>query len=325
MALLAGAIWLPAQLSADPPLQKVSLLLDWYPQAEQGGYYYALINGLYKKAGLDVTIVPAAPGVAMGGQVAIGRMQFMLTTAADVLMARGRGLPLVGIMATMEHDPKGIIVHDNSPIHSFADLNDQLVAIGPGSAWFLYVVKKYHLDHIHETRLTLNNAFFLHNPDYSQECFVTAEPYFIEKAGVKVRTILVTDTGFDNYRCIATSDGYLAAHKDAVKGFVEASIAGWIGYMKDPVATNIEIKKRNPEMTQGQMDYTDKVMADDRFISGDPTKGEATGQINMNRIKVLYDILRSLNVIPADYDYTKSFDNEFCAPAPAPAPAPAHA
>ena len=314
LVLVAGSTPLPAQQAADAPLKKVSLLLDWYPQAEQGGYYYALVNGLYKKAGLDVDIIPISPNVVGSAQLAVGRVQFGLSTSGDVLTARARGLPLVAVMAAMQHDPKGVIVHDESSIHSFADLDGHALAVAPGSAWFKYIVQKYHLSHIQENRLTLNNAYFLHDPNYSQECYVTAEPYFIEKSGEKVRTLLVKDTGFDDYRVVATSDSFLANNKDVVKAFVTATIAGWQGYFKDPAATDAEIKKRNPEMTQGQMDYTFKVLMDDHFIDGDASRGEAIGQINMARVKDQYQILRSLNVLPDDFDYTKAFDTDFCAP-----------
>jgi NitT/TauT family transport system substrate-binding protein len=320
LALIAGSTPLPAQQAADAPLKKISLLLDWYPQAEQGGYYYAVVNGLYKKAGLDVDIIPISPNVVGGAQLMTGRVQFSLTTSADVLTARSRGLPLVAVMAAMQHDPKGVIVHAESPIHSFADLDGHALAVAPGSAWFRYIVQKYHLSHIQENRLTLNNAYFLHDPNYSQECYVTAEPYFIEKSGQKVRTLLVKDTGFDNYRVVATSDSFLANNKDVVKAFVAATIAGWQGYFKDPTATDAEIKKRNPEMTQGQMDYTFKVLVDDHFIDGDASHGETIGQINMTRVKDQYQILRSLNVLPDDFDYTKAFDTEYCAPETAPHP-----
>jgi NitT/TauT family transport system substrate-binding protein len=315
LSLLAHGGCLPAQ-PADPPLRKISFLLDWYPQAEQGGYFYAWVNGLYKKAGLDVDIIPIAPNVAAAGQVAIGRAQFMMTTSTDVMTARARGLPLVAVMATMQHDPKGVLVHAESSVHSFADLDGHTIAVYPGSAWFLYVVKKYHLTHLQETRLTLNNAFFLHDPNYIQESYVTAEPYFIEKAGQKVRTLLVEDTGYDNYRVVATSDSFLADNKDVVKAFVTASIEGWKGYLTDPTATDAEIKKRNPEMTQGQMDYSLEKLKEYHFIDGNAAKGEAVGQLNPQRFAQQFQILRSLNILPDSLDYTKAFDNEFCAPAP---------
>jgi NitT/TauT family transport system substrate-binding protein len=306
--------------TAEPPLQKVSLLLDWYPQAEQGGFFYALINGLYKKEGLDVDFTPINPNVDAEGVVALGHVQFMWSTTNQLMNARSHGLPVVAIMAAMEHDPKGLLIHAESPVHSFADLNGQTMAVAPGSAWFKYILEKYHLVNIREMRLQMNGALFLHDPNYVQECFVTSEPYSFEQAGAKVRTLLVADSGFDPYRAVATSNAFLAGHKDAVKAFVTATIAGWKGYLADPAATDAEIKRRNPEMTQGQIDYSRKTLIDDHFIDGDASKGEAIGEIDPARIAQQCQILKDLHVLPKDFDCTKSYDNEFCAPAASPHP-----
>lgn len=57
-SLLAAAL-LPTTLTIAPLAiagDKVVLLTSWYAQAEQGGFYQALADGLYEKEGLDVSI-----------------------------------------------------------------------------------------------------------------------------------------------------------------------------------------------------------------------------------------------------------------------------
>src|ERR1700722_18089899 len=73
--LLLGGV---STASAEPALKKVSLLLDWYPEAENAGYFYALTHGLYAKAGLDVEISPKGPNASVGPQVALGKYDFGL-------------------------------------------------------------------------------------------------------------------------------------------------------------------------------------------------------------------------------------------------------
>ena len=260
------------------------------------------------------------PNVAAEGLVALNKVQFMWNTTNQLMNARARGLPVVAVMAAMEHDPKGLLLHAESPVHSFSDLEGQTVAVAPGSAWFKYILNKYSLAHVRETRLVMNGALFLHDPNYVQECFVTSEPYYFEKAGAKVRTLLVADSGFDPYRAVATSDSFLANNKSVVKAFVAATIAGWEGYLADPAATDAEIKRLNPQMTQGQIDYSRKQLIEGHFIVGDASKGEAIGEIDPTRIAQQCQILKDLGVLPKDFDATKSYDNEFCAPAPRTSP-----
>ncbi len=48
---------------------------NWYAEAEHGGFYQALATGLYKQAGLDVTLKMGGPQVNM--------MQLMMAGQAD--------------------------------------------------------------------------------------------------------------------------------------------------------------------------------------------------------------------------------------------------
>ena len=84
----------------EPVLKKVTLLLDWYPEAENAGYFYALTHGLYTHAGLDVQISPVGPNASVEPQVALGKYDFGLGSSDQVLIARSRGIPLVMVMGS---------------------------------------------------------------------------------------------------------------------------------------------------------------------------------------------------------------------------------
>jgi NitT/TauT family transport system substrate-binding protein len=292
----------------EPPLKKVTLLLDWYPEAENAGYFYALVHGLYRQAGLDVQISPIGPNASVGPQVALGKYDFGLDSSDQALIARSRGIPLVMVMGSLQHDPVGVMVHADSPVHTFADLEGRTVAAQPGVPWLLYVVKKYHLRDLKTIPLNFDYASFLHDPNYIQQCFVTSEPPIMEHSGVKVRTLWVKDTGCDAYMALESSAQFVAAHPDTVRAFVAASIAGWRGYMTDPAAADAEILHRNPAMTALQLNLSRKAMLDYQLIDA---PGDPVGHLDPNRLKNQYSILRDLNIISADYDYKKSFTTAF--------------
>jgi NitT/TauT family transport system substrate-binding protein len=293
---------------ADPALKKVTLLLDWYPEAENAGYFYALTHGLYARAGLDVQISPVGPNASVEPQVALGKYDFGLGSSDQVLIARSRGIPLVMVMGSLQHDPVGVMVHADSPVRTFADLEGRTVAAQPGLPWLSYVVKKYQLRNLKTTPLNFDYASFLRDSNYIQQCFVTSEPPIMEHSGVKVRTLWVKDTGCDAYLALESSDQFVAAHPDTVRAFVAASISGWRGYLNDAVAADAEILRRNPAMTAIQLKLSRKALLDYHLIDG---AGNAVGHLDPNRLKNQYMILRDLNIIAADYDYGKSFTTEF--------------
>jgi NitT/TauT family transport system substrate-binding protein len=308
--LLAGASSVagtPATVGV-PTLTQVSLLLDWYPEAENAGYFYALTHGLYVRAGLDVAIAPIGPNASVEPQVALGKYDFGLGSSDAALIARSRGIPLVMVMGSLQHDPVGLMVHAESPVHTFADLEGRTVAAQPGVPWLLYVVKKYQLKNLKTRPLNFDYASFLHDPDYIQQCFITSEPPIMEHSGVKVRTLWVRDSGSDAYLALETSDRFLAAHPDTVRAFVSASIAGWRGYLADSAAADAEILRRNPAMTALQLALSRKAMLDYRLVDGPE---DPLGSLDPDRLKRQYEILRDLNIIAAGGDYAKAFTTEF--------------
>jgi NitT/TauT family transport system substrate-binding protein len=310
LVILSGRGW---TVSAAPAPTKITLLLDWLPAAEQGGYFCALADGYYQQAGLDVTIRPATAGTIPSGMLLLsGQAQFAMGTSDGALINRAHGLPIVAVMATMQHDPKAVMVHADSSIYTFPDLDGHKLAILPGNPWFLYVTKKFNLQHIQQIPATMNVANFLTDPTYSQECFVTSEPYFAEKKGVKVRTLLVKDTGYDTYRALLTTDSYVASHREAVQAFVTASIAGWRQYLReapDGPADRL-IMRENKEMFQDQISYSKNVMITGHWVAGDPTRNEDVGRLTLDRFADNYKILHDLGII-GEMDYHKAADLSF--------------
>ena len=310
--LLAGLVLVGAGTAwSKPDATKVTLLLDWYPEAENAGYFYALVHGLYARAGLDVEIAPLGPNAAVEPQVALGKYDFGLGSSDQVLIARGRGIPLVMVMGSLQHDPVGVMVHESSPVRTFADLDGRTVAAQPGVPWLSYVAKKYRLGNLRTLPLNFDYAAFMRDPNYIQQCFVTSEPPMMAHQGVKVRTLWVKDTGCDAYMALESSEAFVAAHPETVRAFVAASIAGWRGYLADPAATHAEILRRNPAMTPLQLELSRQAMLDYHLVEAE---GAPAGQVDPQRMQNQYTILRDLHIIPADYDYRTAFTTRFIPP-----------
>jgi NitT/TauT family transport system substrate-binding protein len=288
----------------------VKFQTDWYPQPEHGGFYEALLKGYYKQEGLDVTIVPGGPYVIAEQQVALGATQFAMGSSDRVLEAVSQGQPLVAVAATMQHDPQGIMMHANSPVRTFADLEGHTIAIKTGATWFEYLVARYHLKKVHETPATYSIANFLEDPKYIQQIFVTSEPFFARKAGADIRTMLISETGYDPYRVFFTSQSYLAAHPEVVAKFVRASLRGWRDYMADPKEVNAELLRLNPAMTTDQMQFTWQALKDGHFIYPDDDAAMA-GDMQPARWTAMYQQLSGLKVIQHPIDPATAYTLQF--------------
>jgi NitT/TauT family transport system substrate-binding protein len=270
-------------------LTPVKLQTDWYPQPEHGGFYDAQIRGYYKEEGLDVTILPGGPYVNSTPQVSVNAVQFAMGSSDNVLESVSNGAPLVAVMATMQSDPQAVMVHQDSPVHSFKDLDGHAVAIRLGaSTWFEYLIKRYQLKNVREIPATYSVANFLQDPGYIQQIFVTSEPFFAREAGVPVRTMLISETGYNPYRVVTTSRAFLQQHPETVAKFVRASVRGWRDYLKNPDDINAAIAKLNPAMSVPQMKFSYEALRDQHFIAGEDASGADLGRFEPARWTSIY-------------------------------------
>jgi NitT/TauT family transport system substrate-binding protein len=245
------------------------------------------VKGYYRQEGLDVSILPGGPYTIPAQVVSTGGAEFAMGSSDRTLEGVAKGLPLLAVAATMQHDPQAIMVHAESPVTRFEDLDGHAVAVQPGSTWFKYLVRRYHLDHTREVPATFTIANFVTDPDYIQQVFITSEPFFARRAGAQVRTLLISDTGFDPYRVMVTTRSYADAHPEVVAKFVRASLRGWQDYLQDPAAAHAVIEKLNPAMNPDLMTFSHDTLANRHLVDGnsgtemgkfDPTRWASTGK-----------------------------------------------
>ena len=315
VAVLVAAAWLSGchpHNAVPNGLIPVKLQADWYPQPEHGGFYTALLKGYYKAEGLDVQILPGGPYVSSEGLIANGTLQFGMNSSDHVLEAIANSdEPIVAVGATMQHDPQGIMLRASSPVHTWADLHGRTIAVRPGSTWWEFIRKRFHLDHVHEIPATYSVANFIQDPNYIQQGFVTSEPFFAQKAGVPTRMLLNRDAGYDPYRVFFTSQAYAAQHPDIVAKFTRASIRGWREYLADPGPTNALLQKLNPALNPEWMNYSYQALKDGHFVTGDDPSGDETGQFDPARWQTMYQQLLDLKVIQKPIDPTTAYTTKF--------------
>jgi len=295
-------------------LVKLELQTDWYAQAEHGGFYEAVAKGYYRDVGLEVNIRQAGPGIAIGQLLATGRIQFAIARGDEVIVQVARDIPIVAVAAQMEHDPQALLLHRESPVKSFQDLQGKAVMTTPGANWIAYVQKTQHI-RFSVIPMTFGMAQFMVDPNYIQQCFVTNEPYYVEKNGGHARTLLLSESGFDPYRLLVGNADFVKSHPNITRAFVAASIRGWKEYLYgDPGPANRMILSRNVQMNEDFIGFGIRAMRQYHLVDGDAAKGEAIGRLSHARLQEQIDALQSLGVLDrkitpddvADFRFTDS-------------------
>jgi NitT/TauT family transport system substrate-binding protein len=210
----------------------------------------------------------------------------------------------------MQHDPQAVMVHKDSPIHDFKDLEGHTIAAQTGATWLKYVTSRYSLRQVRQIPSTLSIANFLADPGYVQQIFITSEPFFAKQAGTEVRTLLISSSGYDPYRVQFTNRDFANKHPDVVAKFVRASIRGWQSYLADPIATNAWLIKLNPALNPAQEAYSAQALRDGGFVTGDAANPQ-TGRMSAERWQTLYQQLQSLGILHAPVDPATTYSLKF--------------
>src|SRR5438552_14914350 len=102
---------------------KLSFSTDWLAEAEHGGFYQALAEGIYKKHGLDVELKSGGPQVNGLQLLAAGQLDIVMADALQVMSAVEQQIPVTAIAATFQKNPAVIIAHQG--VTNIGDINDK--------------------------------------------------------------------------------------------------------------------------------------------------------------------------------------------------------
>ncbi len=300
-ALLAGLLAGCASREEEPvpgALPQVQLALNWFPEAEHGGFYAAQVHGRYEAHGVAVDILGGGPDAPVIQRVATGEVEFGVTNADDVLYARARQAPVVALMAPYQINPRCIMVHRSSGIDDISQIEGMTLAMSQRPAFSHYLRWKYPLKDVRIVPYPGNVTRFLMDQDFAQQGYVFSEPYVARSRGADPRALLVADIGFNPYASVlVASEQTIAAHPPLVAAVVRASVEGWERYLADPEATNRRIHALNPEMSLKILAYGAEASAP--LVIDPVAREKGIGSMTPNRWRELHEQMSDARLIEA--------------------------
>lgn len=134
--------------SGGEPLKKASFIPQWFPQAEFAGYYVALDKGIYKKYGIDLTIIPGGAERSSVDYIADKRADFGGTWLSSAIQKRAQGLKLVNIGQIIQRSALMFIAKKSSGIETPQDMDGKKVGLWRGDFQFQpqAFFRKYNLN-----------------------------------------------------------------------------------------------------------------------------------------------------------------------------------
>ncbi|WP_426753928.1 ABC transporter substrate-binding protein [Myxococcus sp. Y35] len=276
---------------------KVKLALNWVPEPEFGGFYAARESGAFARHGLEVDILGGGAGAPVPQMVATGQAEFGISGADELLIARARGLDVLPLFAVYQTSPHAIMAHASRGAKNIADvLSSGTVALEPGLSYVAFLKKKYSFDKVKVVPYDGGVARFLADPNFAQQCFVTAEPIAAKRQGATPAVFMVADEGFNPYLAVViTRRQYWKEQPERVKAFVAAVREGWRAYLDNAGPTNAVMGKLNATMDAET--FAAGAEAQKPLIETEETRARGLGTMNRERWEQLAQQLVELGLI----------------------------
>ncbi|MED4205071.1 ABC transporter substrate-binding protein [Neobacillus mesonae] len=219
----------------DKGLQKVTLMLDWYPNAVHSFLFAAEEKGYFKEQGLDVNIEMPADTNDPLRLVAAGKIDMAMSYQPEVLVARGEDIPVQSFAAIVRHPLNQVMVPEDGPIQSPKDLVGKTVGYPsiPLDEAIIHTMVKAEGGDAQKVKMVdvgwdLIPAMATKKTDALIGGYINHEKLLLDKEGHPMRTLNPADFGVPDYYelVMVGSEKGLKEKPEVFKKFVAAITKG---------------------------------------------------------------------------------------------------
>jgi NitT/TauT family transport system substrate-binding protein len=314
--ILLTLTFLAALVQSAAAATTIRFVTDWKAQAEHGGFYQALAEGLYAKRGLDVKILQGGPDVNVPQLLAGGAADFGMGSNSFISLNMVKtGVPVRAVMAIFQKDPQVLISHPRKDMNDLAEMRGKpiLISAASMSAFWPWLRAKYKFSDTQIRKYTYNLAPFIVDPNAIQEGYLTSEPFTVEsQARFKPKIFLLSDYGYPGYaNMVLVPQHWIDTNRKAVQAFVDATRDGWLHYLKNPATGNALIKAANPDMTDAILAQSLDKMKRYEILLDEDGRAFGLGSMTDKRWKFFTDTMTAEGLYPKGLDYKKAYDLSF--------------
>jgi putative hydroxymethylpyrimidine transport system substrate-binding protein len=242
-----------------PRPARVTLILDFVPNAVHAGIYRALAAGYYKREGIDLQVVQPTSTQETLKLIDAGKAQFGLADGSDVAGLIGEGGDAQAVMALVQRPLGGLIALASEHLRSPRQLQGKTVGItGVPSDTAVLDTEVNHAGgdpgRVHVVTIGFNGAQAL------QAARIAAFTGFIPDDGVQLQVSdhPITAFALDRYGGPAypglvafTTRRLIAADPALVRDFVAATREGYEDTLRDPARSLDDLLAMNPSLSRG--------------------------------------------------------------------------
>ncbi|MBI3435282.1 MAG: ABC transporter substrate-binding protein [Proteobacteria bacterium] len=297
--------------------QKITFVLNWVAGGDHAPYFYAQKLGLYKQAGLDIDIETGRGSAASAQKVGACVAQSGLSYMAGVLLFRGKGADLVGVMNVYANSPQGLYWLKSSGIKGVKDLVGKKIGnpagdgartmwpalakangIDPNSVTWVNIDANAKLGALKAKTIDVTTSFFnIHH-------------IFARELGGDLGFLAWKDAGINPYgNSIIVNGAWLKDNRDKADKFVKITQKAFADCVKKPepcVAALVEANgalRADNEMTNWHLVTI--------LMSDDTSRNVALGWHDDARMAADYKLVDEYLKMEKPYDVKTAYTNAF--------------
>jgi len=294
--------------------EKITLMLDWFPNTNHSGLYVAQDQGYYAEEGLEVSIVQPAEG-GNPQLIAASKADFAVSYQEEVTTARSQNIPVVAVAAVIQHNTSGFASPVSKNIKTPKDFEGKTYG-GWGAPSEEAVLKalmaKYGADFNKIKMVNIGSADFF----ASMEKGIDFSWIYQGWTGIEAQTkgmalnfinLKDEDKVFDYYTpVIITSEAKIAQNPELVKKFMRATAKGYNYAIKNPEQTGAILVKSVPELNK------DLVAASQVYLSKQyQADASRWGEMKPEVWKNYADFMFANQLIDKNIQSDQAFTNKF--------------
>ena len=313
MTAIAGIALAVSPASAE----KLTFTLNWVAGGDHAPYFYAQKMGWYKDAGIDIEFETGRGSAASAQKVGAGQSQLGLSDMAGVLLFRGKGADLVGLMNVYANSPQGLYWRKSSGIKTAKDLAGKKIGnpagdgartmwpalaktlgIDPDSVTWVNIAANAKLGALKAGTIDATTSFFnLHH-------------VFARELGDDMGFLAWKDAGVNPYGNSVIANGkWLSANKETAGKFIKITQKAFAECTKKPEpCVQALVEANSGLLVKNETDNWHLVTI---LMNDETARTVALGWHDDKRMAADYKLVNDYLKLDTPYDIRTAYTNEF--------------
>jgi len=237
--------------------QNMTMMLDWFPNADHVGIYEAIANGDLRDAGIDLHVETPPSPTAPLSLVEAGKVDVAISYEPEVILARDQKQTVLSFAALVQRPLTSVISIGSKHITKVSQLRGKTV----GTAGIPYQTAYLDtmLDHAGVPVSSVNQvdvgsnlvpAMLTGRVDATIGGYWNYEAIQLRQAGKKPNVIPVSAGGVPSYDelVLVTTEKYFENHVTLLRGLVQALGRGYAAVRSDPQQGIDALDSANPSL-----------------------------------------------------------------------------